>query len=337
MEEPALEESLYEHHRFVADVGQQPLRVDKFLSNRLENASRNRIQNAVKAGNIRVAGEHVKSNYRVKPGDLVTVVLPHPPRNKELKAEDIPLDIVHEDDSLIVVNKPAGMVVHPAYGNYTGTLVNAIAYHFENLPELKGEHPRPGLVHRIDKDTSGLLVLAKDELTLSHLARQFFDHSTSRKYVALAWGDFAEDEGTVDSYLGRSPKNRKVMASSGEEGFGKRAITHYQVVERFGFATLIQCRLETGRTHQIRVHMQSLGHSLFNDAAYGGDKIRVGVSYPKFKQFIANCFHTCPRQALHAALLGFVHPKTSEQCSFEQPLPEDMAQLLDKFRTYSNC
>lgn len=330
------EDDLFEHHRIVADPNQGPLRVDKFLSNRIENASRNRIQNAAKAGHILVNTLAVKPNYKVKAGDTVTIVLPHPPRNKELIPQDLPLDIVYEDEDLLVVNKSPGMVVHPGYGNYSGTLVNGLVYHFDNLPNNNSETPRPGLVHRIDKDTSGLLVIAKNEESMTHLAGQFFDHSIDRSYTALVWGNLKEDSGTIDEYLRRSPQDRKVISVTKEPEEGKRAITHYWVQERYGFASLIKCKLETGRTHQIRAHMKFLGHPLFNDYTYGGDKISNFTSFNKFKTFIDNTFKILPRQALHAATLSFKHPRTKEDVNFSQPTPDDMQGAIERFRKYAN-
>lgn len=327
-------EELFEHFNITVDKGQQPLRIDKFLVNRIQNASRNRIQMAAKADSILVNGKPIKVNYKVKPNDNISIVLPEPPRDTELKPENIPLDILYEDDYLLIVNKKPGMVVHPGYNNYTGTLVNALIYHFDQLPTASGER-RPGLVHRIDKDTSGLLVIAKDEFAMTHLAKQFFDHSLERKYVALVWGNLKEDEGTIIGNLARSVRDRRVMQVYHEPEIGKHAITHYKVLERFAYTTLVECKLETGRTHQIRVHMQHIKHPLFNDAAYGGDKIITGPAFTKYKQFVQNCFQVCPRQALHAKTLGFVHPYTKENVFFEAPLPEDMQNLLEKWRAYS--
>jgi 23S rRNA pseudouridine1911/1915/1917 synthase len=329
------QEDFYEHFRLVVDKGQQSTRIDKFLSTKLSGISRNRLQNAAEAGCIRVNDKAVKSNYRVKSEDIITILLPQPPRDNEIIAENIPLNIVYEDEWLLVVNKPAGMVVHPAYANYTGTLVNALVYHFENLPTAGGER-RPGLVHRIDKDTSGLLVIAKDEITMTNLARQFFDHSIDRAYVALTWGIFTEKNGTVSTQLGRSLKDRRITQVYKDSEIGKLAITHYNVIEEFHYTSLIECRLETGRTHQIRVHMQYLGHPIFNDSTYGGNKILSGPTFTKYKQFIDNCFAICPRQALHAKLLAFTHPKTGERMHFEAALPEDMQRLVDKWRNYTS-
>ena len=327
------EQDLYEHLRITVDKGQALLRIDKFLMHRVENASRNRIQHAIEASNVLVNAKPVKASYKVKPYDVITVVLPHPPRDTEVYPEDIPLNIPYEDDDLLIVNKAAGMVVHPGYNNYTGTLVNALAYHFTQLPQLPGNDGRPGLVHRIDKDTSGLLVIAKNEWTITHLAKQFFDHSIHRKYIALVWGDLAED-GTVTGYIGRSAKDRRVMAVYDTEEKGKWSVTHYTVLERLGYVTLIECQLETGRTHQIRAHMQSIGHPLFSDALYGGDHILKGTVFSKYKQFVDNCFTILPRQALHAKSLGFIHPRSKAYVSFEEPLPEDFALCLEKWRSY---
>ena len=334
VEEEGQGEDLYEHFSIIVDKGQQPLRIDKFIVNRIQNASRNRLQNAMKAECVLVNGKAVKANYKVKPLDSISIVLPHPPRDKELKPENIPLDIIYEDKNLLIVNKKPGMVVHPGYNNYDGTLVNALMYHFDNLPTASGER-RPGLVHRIDKDTSGLLVIAKDEYTLTHLAKQFFDHTVERRYTALVWGNFLEDEGTITGNLARSQKDRRIMAVYQDEEVGKHAVTHYKVLEKFNYTTLVECKLETGRTHQIRIHLQSTGHPLFNDAAYGGQSIIAGPSFTKFKQFIDNCFALCPRQALHARTLGFIHPHTGKDMFFEVPVPEDMQKLIEKWREYS--
>ena len=337
--DPKLDESgsdeLYEHFRFVADKGQQPLRVDKYLMNKIEKATRNKIQKAAKDGNIEVNDHPVKSNYKVKAGDVVRVLLEHPPYEFLLVPEDIPIDIVYEDDSVLVVNKSAGMVVHPGHGNYSGTLINALTFHFENLPNNSSN--RPGLVHRIDKDTSGLLVVAKTEQAMTHLAKQFFDKSTEREYIALVWGSLDEDEGTIKGNIGRHPKNRlqNTVFVDEEEDKGKPAVTHYKVLERLGYVTLVSCRLETGRTHQIRVHLKHIGHTLFNDERYGGDKILKGTSFSKYKQFVENCFKILPRQALHARTLGFVHPTTGETLRFESAIPQDIEICLDKWRNYS--
>lgn len=326
---------LYEHHRFVADKGQQPLRVDKYLMNYIENATRNKIQTAAKDGNIRVNNGVVKSNYKVKPGDVVQVMFEHPPYEFLLTPEDIPLDIVYEDDALLVVNKPAGMVVHPGHGNYSGTLINALVFHFDNLPDNSSE--RPGLVHRIDKDTSGLLVIAKTENAMSFLSKQFFKKTSARQYIALVWGNIEEDEGTIEGNIGRHPKNRlqNTVYLDDDAEKGKAAVTHFKVLERLGYVTLVSCKLETGRTHQIRVHMKHIGHTLFNDARYGGDKILKGTTFTKYKQFVENCFKVLPRQALHAQTLGFEHPVTKEWMHFESPIPEDMQQCIEKWQNYS--
>lgn len=328
-------DELYEHYRFVADKGQNPLRVDKFLMNLVQNATRNKIQKAAAAGNIFVNDKPVKSNYKVKGGDVVTVLFEHPPYEYLLVPENIPLDIVYEDEALVVVNKPAGMVVHPGHGNYSGTLINALTYHFENLPNNSSN--RPGLVHRIDKDTSGLLVIAKTEEAMVHLAKQFFDKSTEREYVALVWGNVENDEGIIEGNIGRHPKNRlqNTVFEGEEKEQGKPAITRYKVLERLGYVTLVSCRLETGRTHQIRVHMKHIGHTLFNDERYGGDKILKGTTFTKYKQFVENCFKVLPRQALHARTLGFIHPISGEFMRFESSIPEDMETCLEKWRNYS--
>ena len=329
-------DDLYEHYRFKADKGQQPLRVDKFLMNRIENATRNKIQKAAKDGSVYVNETPVKSNYKVKVNDVVTVMFEHPPYEFLLVPEEIPLDIVFEDDQVIVVNKPTGMVVHPGHGNYSGTLINALVYHFENLPE--NSSGRPGLVHRIDKDTSGLLVVAKTEEAMTHLSKQFFHKTTEREYIALVWGDVAEDKGTIEGHIGRHPKNRlqnTVFEGDDADEKGKPAVTHYEVLERLGYVTLVSCRLETGRTHQIRVHLKYIGHTLFNDERYGGNDILKGTHFSKYKQFVENCFKVLPRQALHARTLGFEHPTTGKFMRFESPVPEDIEQCLDKWRNYS--
>lgn len=325
---------MFEHFRFEADKGQQLLRVDKFLVDRMVKTSRNRIQQAADADCVIVNGKPVKSSYKVKPGDVVSIVMDRPRYELEIIPEDIPLDIVYEDDDLLVVNKPAGLVVHPGHGNYTGTLVNALAWHFKDNPDYDVSDPRLGLVHRIDKDTSGLLVVAKTPYAKSFLGEQFFNKTTRREYQALVWGDFDADKGTIVGNIARNPRNKLQMAVFDDPAIGKHAVTHYEVLERFGYVTLVKCVLETGRTHQIRVHMLSKGHPLFNDARYGGDKILRGTTFAKYKQFIDNCFEVCPRQALHARTLGFKHPTTGEQMDFSCPLPSDMSQLLDKWRSY---
>lgn len=333
-EEQDDQQELYEHYRFVADPGQQPLRVDKFLVNRIMNASRSKIQAAAAAGNILVDEKPAKSNQKVKAGQTVAVVMEYPRRSVDLIAQDIPLDIIFEDEHLLVINKPAGMVVHPGYGNFEGTLVNALVYHYKNLPMFNGDDSRPGLVHRIDKDTSGLLVVAKNDVAKYHLASQFFHKTSYRRYLALVWGSFEEEEGTIDAHIGRSLKDRKVMTVFPEGEYGKDAVTHYKVLERLGYVTLVECRLETGRTHQIRAHMKYIKHPLFNDANYGGDKILKGTTFTKYKQYVENCFKICPRQALHARSLGFVHPVTNEYMQFDSELPDDMTMLLEKWRNY---
>jgi len=306
--------------------------VDKFLMNFVENATRNKVQQAAKQGNIFVNGEPVKANHRVKANDVVKVLLSHPPHEDLLVPENIPLNIVYEDDALLVVNKPAGMVVHPGHGNYSGTLINALVYHFEHLPNNSSN--RPGLVHRIDKDTSGLLVIAKTEEAMLHLTQQFFYKTTQREYIALVWGNIEEDEGTVRGHIGRHLKDRLQMDVFPDGSHGKEAVTHYKVLERFGYVTLVSCRLETGRTHQIRVHLKHIGHTLFNDERYGGDKILKGTTFAKYKQFVENCFAVLPRQALHAKTLGFEHPVTHEFMSFDSELPDDMQACIEKWRSY---
>ncbi len=328
------EGELFEHYRFEAGKGQQPLRVDKFLMNLIENATRNKIQKAADNGNIFVNDLPVKSNYKVKANDVVRVLMEQPPFENIIIPENIPLDIVYEDEDLLVVNKQAGLVVHPGHGNYTGTLVNALTYHFENLPLNSSE--RPGLVHRIDKDTSGLLVIAKTDWTMSELQKQFADKSTEREYIALVWGNVEEDEGTIESFIGRHLKDRMQMASYPDDSNGaKYAVTHYKVLERFGYVTLVSCKLETGRTHQIRVHMKSIGHTLFNDERYGGNLILKGTTFTKYKQFVDNCFQILPRQALHARTLGFLHPTKKEWMQFETEIPEDMEKCIERWRVYA--
>ena len=327
---------MYEHFRFVADKGQTLLRVDKFLVDRIMNATRNRIQLAAEAGCILVNGKPVKSNYRVKPLDVVSIVMDRPKREIEIIPEEIPLNIVYEDEDLLVVNKPAGLVVHPGHGNYTGTLLNALAWYLRDDPQYDPSDPRLGLVHRIDKDTSGLLVVAKRPEAKSHLSLQFFNKTTKRKYRALVWGIIPEDEGTVEGNIGRNPKDRMQMTVFPEGDQGKHAVTHYTVLERLGYVSWVECRLETGRTHQIRVHMKHIGHTLFNDERYGGPEILKGTTFTKYKQFVQNCFAICPRQALHAKTLGFVHPRTGQELFFDSELPADMEQLLERWRVYAN-
>jgi 23S rRNA pseudouridine1911/1915/1917 synthase len=335
-EESVDQQELFEHHRFKADPGQSLLRIDKFLSDRLESTSRTRIQNAANAGNILVNNIPVKPNYKVKPGDIVQVVLPNPPREIELIPENIPINIVYEDDDVLVVNKEPGMVVHPAYGNYTGTLVNALMWHFRDLPLFSTGESRPGLVHRIDKNTSGILVIAKNEFALNRLSKQFFDRTTDRRYNALVWGVPDPAEGTITGNVGRSIKDRKVMQVFKDGSDGKIAITHYKVLENLGYISLIECKLETGRTHQIRVHFAHIKHPLFNDEEYGGDQILKGTTFSKYQQFIRNCFKILPRQALHAKSLAFDHPVTGKRLSFESDLPDDMVQVIEKWRKYTS-
>ena len=325
---------LYEHFRVVVDKGQSQVRVDKYLFERLVNSSRNRIQKAADAGLIMANGKPVKSSYKVKPCDVLTVMMDRPRYDNDIIPEDIPLDIVYEDNDLMIINKPAGLVVHPGCGNYHGTLVNAIAWHLKDNPRYDPNDPQVGLVHRIDKDTSGLLVVAKTPDAKTHLGLQFYNKTTKRKYNALVWGIVENNEGTIEGNIGRNPKDRMQMAVLSDPAQGKHAVTHYRVLERLGYVTLVECVLETGRTHQIRVHMKHIGHTLFNDERYGGNEILKGTHFSKYKQFVNNCFETCPRQALHAMTLGFVHPRTGEEMFFTSPLPEDMTNLIDKWRNY---
>jgi 23S rRNA pseudouridine1911/1915/1917 synthase len=334
LEESVDQLELFEHHRFKADPGQSLLRIDKFLSDRIDNSSRTRIQNAANAGNIIVNNKPVKPNYKVKPGDIVQVVLPAPPREIELIPENIPLNIVYEDNDVLVVNKEPGMVVHPAYGNYTGTLVNALLWHFKDLPLFNRGESRPGLVHRIDKNTSGILVIAKNEYALNRLSRQFFDRTIDRRYNALVWGIPDPLEGTITGNIGRNVKDRKTMQVFKDPSEGKSAITHYKVLEDLGYISLIECKLETGRTHQIRVHFSSIKHPIFNDEEYGGDQILKGTTFTKYQQFIKNCFKILPRQALHAKSLAFDHPVTGKRLTFDSRLPDDMQQVIEKWRIY---
>lgn len=333
-EEQALQEEqeLYENYRVVVDKGQSLLRIDKYLVDRIEGASRNKIQLAIKADCVKVNDKTVKVNYRVKPGDLIQVFLTTEPREIEIIPQNIPIDIVYEDEDVIVVNKPASMVVHPGYGNYTSTLLNALTYHFQNsnTPDVK-----PLLVHRIDKDTTGLLLVAKNEYAQTFLAKQFFEHTTERKYTALVWGDLKEDEGTIEGHIGRSLKDRKVMAVFPEGDYGKMAITHWRVLKKFGYVTLVECQLETGRTHQIRAHMRYIGHPLFADATYGGDQILKGTTFSKYKQFINNCFQIINRQALHATTIGFLHPTKLTRMNFTSELPQDMLSVIEKWESYT--
>ena len=329
-------DELYVHHSFTADKGQNPLRVDKFLFNFLEDTSRSRIQKAADAGSIHVNSLPVKSNYKVKAGDTVELVLADPPRETEIVPENIPLDLLYRDEHVIVIDKEAGLVCHPGHGNYTGTLVHALAYLAENLPVGSSGEQRPGLVHRLDKNTTGVMVVAASELAMSHLAKQFYDRTTQREYIAIVWGNVKEDEGTITGHIGRSLSDRLQMAVFEDGSEGKHAVTHYKVLQRFGYVTVVSCKLETGRTHQIRVHMKYLGHPLFNDERYGGDKILKGTTFTKYKQFIMNCFKACPRHALHAKSLGFTHPKTGEQPRYESVLPEDMQEVIRKFDAYTS-
>lgn len=328
-----LDDDLFEHFKVEVPKGQALLRIDKFLMGFIQNATRNKIQNAATNGDIYVNDVPVKSNYKVKPFDVVRILLSHPPFDNTVLPENIPLDIVYEDDALLVINKPANFVVHPGHGNYTGTLVNALAYHFENLPMNSSE--RPGLVHRIDKDTTGLLVIAKTEAAMTHLAKQFEAKTTEREYIAIVWGNVKEDSGTIEGNISRHLRDRMQMAVFADPEVGKPAITHYKVIERLGYVTLISCKLETGRTHQIRVHMKHIGHTLFNDERYGGNLILKGTTFTKYKQFIDNCFKTLPRQALHAKTLGFVHPTTNEYMRFDTEIPQDMTDCIEKWRNYT--
>lgn len=330
-------DEMYEHYKFVVDRGQNSMRIDKYLVNYIENSTRNKVQQTIKADNVLVNNSPVKSNYKVKPNDIISVVLAHPPRETSIIPQNIPLNIVYEDEDLLVVNKEAGMVVHPGFGNFEGTLINALAYHFNQLPYFQNDlDKRPGLVHRIDKDTSGLLVIAKNEFAMNFLAKQFFNKTTQRVYLALVWGNFEEDEGTITGHIGRDIKDRMQMSVFPDGTHGKHAVTHYKVLERFRYVTLIECTLETGRTHQIRAHMKYIGHILFNDARYGGNQVLKGTTFSKYKQFVENCFQIIPRQALHAKTLGFIHPTTKKEMFFEVDLPEDMQKVLEKWRTYIN-
>jgi 23S rRNA pseudouridine1911/1915/1917 synthase len=336
-EEIGDQQELFEHYRFKADPGQSLLRIDKFIYTRIESTSRTRIQSAANAGNILVNNKPVRPSYKVKPGDVVQIVLPTPPRELELIPENIPINIVYEDDDVVVVNKEPGMVVHPAYGNYTGTLVNALMWHFKDLPLFQTGELRPGLVHRIDKDTSGILVIAKNELALNKLSKQFFDRTTDRKYIALIWGTPVPSKGTITGNVGRNIRDRKIMQVFPDGSQGKTAITHYKVLEDLGYVSIIECKLETGRTHQIRVHLSFIKHPLFNDDEYGGDKILKGTTFSKYQQFVKNCFTILPRQALHAKSLAFDHPVTGKRLSFDSELPDDMKQVIEKWRNYTSA
>ncbi len=328
-------ETLHEHYSFSVQAGQEPLRIDKYLMNFVENATRTKIQAAAKDGSIRVNGQVVKSNYKVRPLDEIKVLFEYPPTENLLLPENIDLNIVFEDDDIVVVNKPAGMVVHPGHGNQTGTLINGLIYHFDNLPNNSSN--RPGLVHRIDKDTSGLLVVAKNDNAMTKLSKQFANKTSKREYVALVWGNLKEEEGTINQIIGRNPKNRlqNIVFNDEDSHLGKPAITHYKVLQRFGYVSLISCRLETGRTHQIRVHLKFIGHTLFNDERYGGNLILKGTTFTKYKQFVENCFKVLPRQALHAKSLGFIHPTSNKFMEFESEMPEDIRLCIDKWSNYS--
>jgi 23S rRNA pseudouridine1911/1915/1917 synthase len=337
LEEGEEQQELYEHFHIDVDKGQSMLRIDKFISTKIQNVSRSRVQSAADAGNILVNGKAVKSAYRIKPLDSISIVMAYPPREVEIIPENIPINIVYEDDDLMVVNKEPGMVVHPGHGNYSGTLINALMYHLRDVPLFKTGEVRPGLVHRIDKNTSGVLVIAKTEYAMNHSARQFFERTTNRKYVALVWGDMEGEEGTIDTYIGRSPRDRIKMFVFPEGDEGKHAITHWKVIERLGYVTLVECKLETGRTHQIRVHFEHIRHPIFNDDRYGGDTIVKGTTFTKYKQFIQNCFTICPRHALHAKSLGFIHPTTGANMFFDSELPDDMVQVAERWRTYTSA
>ncbi len=329
-----LEQELYEHYRYVVDPGQTLIRIDKYLSARIENVSRTRVQAAAQAGNILVNDSPIKPNYRVRPYDIIQILLPNPPREIELIPQDIPVKVVYEDDDLIVIDKEAGMVVHPAYGNYSGTLMNALMYHLRDLPLFNSGELRPGLVHRIDKNTSGLLVVAKNEHAHNNLSGQFYRRTTGRLYLALVWGTPDPEEGTITGHVGRNLRDRRIMQVFPDGSQGKHAVTHYRVIERLGYVSLVECRLETGRTHQIRVHMAWKGHPLFNDEEYGGNRILKGTTFAKYQQFVRNCFDLLPRQALHARTLSFNHPVTGERCSFESPVPQEMIAVIEKWRNY---
>ena len=327
-------EELFEHHRLHVDAGQQALRIDKFIFERLSNATRSKIQGAIRMGFVRVNDQEVKPNYKVRPNDEIVISLPEPPRDSVVVPENIPLDIIFEDDHMLIVDKKAGMVVHPAFQNWSGTLVNALAYHFNNLPEMPNNEGRPGLVHRIDKDTSGLLVIAKSEEAMTGLAKQFFDHSIERTYWALIWGELKDKKGTIDVNIGRSPKDRKLTIAFPDGEMGRHAITHYQVLKELRYVSLIKCNLETGRTHQIRAHMKYIGHPLFGDSTYGGDRIVKGTQFSKYRAFVENCFKLMPRQALHAKSLGFIHPITEKKMEFDSELPADFLGVLERWENY---
>jgi 23S rRNA pseudouridine1911/1915/1917 synthase len=328
------DEELFEHHRIVADPGQGLVRVDKFLQDRLPNVTRTKLQDGIHAGFVKVNEKGIKPNYKVHPGDVVVVALPEPPRDSDVKPENIPLNIVYEDEHLLIVNKAPGMVVHPAYQNWTGTLVNALTWHFQNLPQMPGNDGRPGLVHRIDKDTSGLMVIAKNEHTLTHLAKQFFDHSIERSYQAIVWGVPDPAEGTININVGRSLKDRRITTAFPAGDHGRHAITHFKLLKDMRYVSLVECRLETGRTHQIRAHMKYIGHTLFNDEMYGGNKILKGTVFTRYRQFVENCFAIIPRQALHAKSIGFVHPATGVWTRFDSELPKDFKDVIEKWEHY---
>lgn len=328
-------DELYEHHRIIVDPGQSPMRIDKFIFNRIENASRNKVQQAAKADSILVNSKPVKSSYKIKPGDVISILMTYPPREVEIIPENIPLEIIYEDDDVLVVNKQAGLVVHPGHANYTGTMLNALAFYFRSTNQ-KIDNGFGYLVHRIDKDTSGLLLVAKNEESQTKLAKQFFDHDVERSYKALVWGDLEDDEGTISGHIGRSPKDRRQMSVYPNGEYGKEAISHYKVVQRFGYTTLVECRLETGRTHQIRAHFKYIGHPLFNDERYGGNLVLKGTFFSKYKQFVQNCFKIIPRQALHAQSLGFIHPNSRKKLAFKSELPDDMKQVIEKWENYIN-
>lgn len=330
-------DELYERMTIIVDKGQEPMRLDKFITQRIEGASRNKVQQAIETGRVLINNKKVQANHRIKPGDEIIVYSDKETQGEEIVPEDIPLDIVYEDEAVMIINKPVGLVVHPASGNYSGTLINGVAYHLlqQNSEITQTELPRFGLVHRIDKNTSGLMVLAKTPTAVASLAKQFFDHTVHRQYVALVWGDVENDSGTVYAHIGRHKRFRKLFDAYPDGDYGKEAITHYKVLERFGYVTLIQCELETGRTHQIRVHMQHIGHPLFNDEVYGGDRIVKGTVFTKYKQFVDNAFAMCPRHALHAKTIGFIHPKTKEQVRFDSEIPQDMSSVIEKWRDYA--
>lgn len=327
-------DDLYEHYRIIADKGQGSLRIDKFVFDRLEKVSRNRIQNAARAGSILVNGQAVKPNYKIRPFDEVSIVFSKPPLEYTVEPEKIDLDILYEDDEVLVLNKQAGLVVHPGHGNFTGTLVHGLLYHLNNLPQINGAS-RPGIVHRLDKNTSGVMVIGKTDYALSHLAKQFYNRTTDRLYVGLVWGDFEQDKGTIEGNIGRDHRNRKLMSVFPDGNEGKHAVTHYEVLKRFGYTTLVNCKLETGRTHQIRVHMRYIGHTLFNDYSYGGDRVMAGTIFTKYKQFIANCFQIVPYHTLHAQSLAFDHPISGERLKFETPIPQNFKELVEKWENYS--